>query len=59
MKVSVYIDELFKRALVAVKGSELTPSQKIAYWAEIGRFMETKYLGSLCLVQGQSNHKKT
>ncbi|MGR5389103.1 hypothetical protein [Vibrio crassostreae] len=35
MKVSVYIDQaLFNQALKAAKGSGMTPSQKIAYWAE-------------------------
>ena len=37
MKVSVYIDQvLFNQALKAAKGSGMTPSQKIAHWAEIG-----------------------
>ncbi|WP_017100386.1 MULTISPECIES: hypothetical protein [Vibrio] len=57
MKVSVYIDQvLFNQALRAAKGSGLTPSQKIAHWAEMGQFMETKSLGSLRLIQ--SGHKK-
>ena len=55
MKVSVYIDQtLFNQAL---KASGMTPSQKIAYWAEMGQFMETKSLGSLRLIQ--SGRKKT
>ncbi|CAH7297399.1 conserved hypothetical protein [Vibrio chagasii] len=58
MKVSVYIDQaLFNQALKAAKGSGMTPSQKIAYWAEMGQFMETKSLGSLRLIQ--SGRKKT
>ncbi|MEZ8844598.1 hypothetical protein AB6E06_23425 [Vibrio splendidus] len=36
MKVSVYIDQvLFNQALKAAKGTGMTPSQKIAHWAEI------------------------